>query len=29
MEPFHVPLFLAHGVHTTENIPKILGISRE
>ena len=24
-----VPIFLAHGVHTTEDIPKILGISRE
>ena len=24
-----VPLFLAHGVHTTEDIPEILGISRE
>jgi sirohydrochlorin cobaltochelatase len=24
-----VPLFLAHGVHTTEDIPQILGISRE
>ena len=24
-----VPIFLAHGVHTTEDIPQILGISRE
>jgi sirohydrochlorin cobalto/nickelchelatase len=24
-----VPLFLAHGVHTTEDIPEILGVSRE
>jgi len=24
-----VPIFLAHGVHTTEDIPKILGINRE
>ena len=24
-----IPIFLAHGVHTTEDIPKILGISRE
>ena len=24
-----VPLFLAQGVHTTEDIPQILGISRE
>lgn len=24
-----VPIFLAHGVHTTEDIPHILGISRE
>jgi len=24
-----VPLFLAHGVHTTEDIPQILGVSRE
>ena len=24
-----VPVFLAHGVHTTEDIPQILGISRE
>jgi sirohydrochlorin ferrochelatase len=24
-----LPLFLAHGVHTTEDIPQILGISRE
>lgn len=23
------PIFLAHGVHTTEDIPQILGISRE
>lgn len=24
-----VPIFLAHGVHTTQDIPQILGISRE
>ena len=24
-----VPIFLAHGVHTTEDIPQILGVSRE
>lgn len=24
-----VPIFLAHGVHTTEDIPQILGISRD
>jgi sirohydrochlorin cobaltochelatase len=24
-----VPIFLAHGVHTMEDIPRILGISRE
>ncbi len=24
-----VPIFLAHGVHTMEDIPKILGISRD
>ncbi len=24
-----VPIFLAHGVHTMEDIPQILGISRE
>ncbi len=24
-----VPIFLAHGVHTTEDIPRILGIDRE
>jgi len=24
-----VPIFLAHGVHTTEDIPRILGISKE
>ncbi len=24
-----VPIFLAHGVHTTEDIPRSLGISRE
>jgi len=24
-----VPIFLAHGVHTTEDIPRILGVSRE
>lgn len=24
-----VPIFLAHGVHTTEDIPQILGISKE
>lgn len=24
-----IPIFLAHGVHTTEDIPQILGISRE
>ena len=24
-----VPIFMAHGVHTTEDIPQILGISRE
>lgn len=24
-----VPIFLAHGVHTTDDIPRILGISRE
>ena len=24
-----VPIFLAHGVHTTEDIPQLLGISRE
>jgi len=24
-----VPIFLAHGVHTTEDIPEILGVSRE
>lgn len=24
-----VPIFLAHGVHTTEDIPRILGVSKE
>ena len=24
-----VPIFMAHGVHTTEDIPQILGISKE